>query len=246
MVNTALLHYFVKEIQLYDHLAVLNDFLLVQNGVFAQCVTTALVAEVSAESQASRKRKQETSPVVCVFFFVKIKKRAVTSMDDLGYLAGSLKEILKKSLVTAHLKQGVHPLTKHLSFELVRSNDILMKELIEIETGKLNTHIYSGRPKLAFQVGLVKMSIQSCILCILILGLVSYFTSTFHITEFQFLNALRLSYTVDWPLNIIITDDMIHHYETLSGIFMQLSRSEELLQNLFLLLKSKRKFVQQE
>lgn len=52
------------------------------------------------------------------------------------------------------------------------------------------------------------------------------------------LNVVKLCYRVDWPLNVIITDEILQGFEQVFMFLMRLERSEILLQKLFLALKS--------
>jgi len=46
MVNTALLHYFICEKNLFRHVHALNDFLCLHNGLFGQFLSELLIKEV--------------------------------------------------------------------------------------------------------------------------------------------------------------------------------------------------------
>ena len=56
-------------------------------------------------------------------------------------------------------------------------------------------------------------------------------------TAYEILNSILLTYTVGWPLNMILTDEIISHYQKVFSFLMRLIRAEVLLLRITVLLK---------
>lgn len=63
--------------------------------------------------------------------------------------------------------------------------------------------------------------------------------ATPHISSpYQTLNSIKLCYNVTWPLNVLLTDEVIHSFERIFIFQMQLYRVEMLLQSTFVSMKA--------
>lgn len=61
----------------------------------------------------------------------------------------------------------------------------------------------------------------------------------FNFLEYEVLDDITLNYSVDWPLSILLTEDLLINYEKLFTFLMKLYRTELLLLEMFSVLKFK-------
>ncbi|CAL8109580.1 unnamed protein product [Orchesella dallaii] len=173
MVNSALLHYFIVEKKLFQHVEALNNYLCLQNGLFGHFLSTLFIQEV--------------------------KNKTLVNKDDIPSKSGRLNEILGEAMGLSTGGSEKNDFRDNLGFILVRENN---RNSVDFD---------SPEP-----VKSKKLT-----------------------SRYEVLDNITLNYSVEWPLSILLTDDLLINYEKLFTFLMRLYRAELLLLSLSSVLKFK-------